>query len=180
MSPLAEFSRPIAADQIGPQETIRGIAANATERHRLAERFGLLALDRLTATLRLRRGRAGLIQVEGRFEADVVQACVVTLEPVPAQLAVDFAVSFGAAVSPPGGEVIVGVDEEDPPEEMVNGRIDLGETVAQQLAVALDPYPRSAATKSDAGAAAASEDAAGAPPKGPFAALQAWRRPRED
>jgi hypothetical protein len=48
--PQAEFSRPIAVDQIGPQETGREIVANATERARLAERFGLLALDRLTVT----------------------------------------------------------------------------------------------------------------------------------
>src|SRR5215475_426805 len=90
-----EFSRPIAVEQIGPQETVRSISANATERRRLAERFGLLGLDRLEATVRLRRGRAGLILAEGHFEADATQACVVTLEPVPDRLALDFAVKFG-------------------------------------------------------------------------------------
>jgi hypothetical protein len=173
----AEFSRPIAVEQIGPQETVREIAANVAERARLAERFGLLGLDRLVATVRLRRGRAGLVLLEGHFEADAVQACVVTLEPVPANLAVDFAVTFGAAAPTQGGTVVVGFDQEDPPEEIVNGRIDLGETVAQQLAVALDPYPRSAA------AAASTEGAlgdasAGPKPAGPFAALNAWRRPQ--
>lgn len=177
-SPLAEFSRPIAADQIGLQETIREIVANATERQRLAERFDLLALDRLTATLRLRRGRGGLIEVDGHFEADVVQACVATLEPVPAQVAADFAVSFAARVPASGGEVVVGVDEEDPPEELVNGRIDMGETVAQQLAIALDPYPRSPTAEGAAGDG--EEGAAARTPEGPFAALKGWRGPRED
>jgi uncharacterized metal-binding protein YceD (DUF177 family) len=137
-----EFSRPIAADQIGPQETEREISANDAERARLAERFRLLGLDRLTARLQLRRGRAGLVHVQGHFEADVVQACVVTLEPVRAQLREDFTVAFAAVRAVADGEVIIGLDEEDPAEELTDGRIDLGEVVAQQLAVALDPYPR--------------------------------------
>src|SRR5262249_22851349 len=91
--PQAEFSRLIAADQIGPQETEREIVANAAERARLVERFGLLALDRLSAPLSLKRGRGGLIQVRGRFEAEVVQACVVTLEPVRSRLCESFMVA---------------------------------------------------------------------------------------
>lgn len=141
-APVPEFSRPVAADQIGPQETEREIAANETERGRLAERFGLLALDRLIARVQLKRAAAGLIHVHGEFEADVVQACVVTLEPVHSQPRESFAIAFGAVRSAPAGEVVIDVDQEDPVEELTDGRIDLGELVAQQLAVALDPYPR--------------------------------------
>ena len=138
--PQAEFSRLIAADQVGPQETEREIVANAAERARLVERFGLLALDRLTASVSLKRGRGGLIEVRGRLEAEVVQACVVTLDPVRSRLSESFSVAFGSGRAI-AGAVIIGLDEVDPPEELIEGRIDLGETVAQQLAVALDPYP---------------------------------------
>lgn len=137
-----EFSRPISADQIGPQEIQREISANAVERARLAERFGLVSLDRLEAVLHLTRDRAGLIQLRGRLEADLVQACVVTLEPVPAKLAESFMVAFGSSKRRSGSDVVIAIDESDPPEELTEGRIDLGEAVAQQLAVALDPYPR--------------------------------------
>lgn len=137
-----EFSRPISADQIGPQEIQREIAANVAERARLAERFDLISLDRLEAVLTLKRDRAGLIQVRGRFEADVVQACVVSLEPVPAKLAESFMVAFGSSARVGGDDVVIAIDESDPPEELTDGRIDLGEAVAQQLAVTLDPYPR--------------------------------------
>ena len=175
--PQAEFSRPIVADQIGPQETEREIVANAAERARLVERFGLLALDRLTATLSLKRGRGRLIQVQGRFEAEVVQACVVTLEPVPARLSEDFAVAFGTEPAGGAGAVVIGVDDEDPPEELIEGRIDLGEIVAQQLAVALDPYPHApgAAKKAEVpepGESAAEKTAS------PFAALARLRERR--
>src|SRR5262245_38412749 len=121
-APLPEFSRPIAADQIGPQETEREISANEAERAALAERFDLLALDRLTARLRLRRGGAALVHVQGRFEADVVQACVVALEPVRAQLSEEFTLAFGAVRPTLEGEVIIGLDEEDPAEELTDGR----------------------------------------------------------
>lgn len=137
-----EFSRPISADQIGPQEIQREIAANAAERARLAERFDLISVDRLEAVLYLKRNRAGLIQLRGRFEADVVQACVVTLEPVPARIAETFEMAFGSSARAAGGDVVISIDESDPPEELTEGRIDLGEAVAQQLAVDLDPYPR--------------------------------------
>jgi hypothetical protein len=138
--PQAEFSRLIAADQIGPQETEREIVANAAERARLVERFDLLALDRLTASVSLKRGRGGLIEVRGRLEAEVVQACVVTLEPVRSRLSESFSVAFGSGRAA-AGVVVIGLEDADPPEELIAGRIDLGETVAQQLAVALDPYP---------------------------------------
>jgi uncharacterized metal-binding protein YceD (DUF177 family) len=172
----AEFSRPIAADQIGPQETEREIVANAAERARLVERFGLLALDRLTATLGLKRGRGGLIQVRGRFEAEVVQACVVTLEPVRSRLSESFTVAFGTGSRAAGGEAVIGLEEEDPPEELIEGRIDLGETVAQQLAVALDPYPHGPGA-GDQPEAPAPEDAGAEKTASPFATL-AQLRPR--
>jgi len=174
--PQAEFSRLIAADQIGPQETEREIVANAAERARLVERFGLLALDRLTATLSLKRTRGGLIQVRGRFEAEVVQACVVTLEPVRSRLSESFTVAFGTGSTASAGEAVIALEEEDPPEELIDGRIDLGETVAQQLAVALDPYPHAPGAGDQAGTAAA--DGAGTDKAAsPFATL-AQLRPR--
>jgi uncharacterized metal-binding protein YceD (DUF177 family) len=168
--PVPEFSRPIAADQIGPGDTEREIAANEAERGRLAERFGLLALDRLAATLRLNRG-GGLIHVHGRLEADVVQACVVTLEPVRSQIRESFTVAFGAVRSTP--EVVIDVDEEDPAEELTDGRIDLGEVVAQQLSVALDPYPRAPGAHDRF--EAAEEESGATPGASPFAALERLR-----
>jgi uncharacterized metal-binding protein YceD (DUF177 family) len=175
--PQAEFSRPIAADQIGPQETEREIVANAAERARLVERFGLLELDRLAATLSLRRGRGGVIEVRGRLEAEVVQACVVTLEPVRSRLSENFMVAFGTSSRTVGGAVVIGLEEEDPPEELIEGRIDLGETVAQQLAVALDPYPHAPAAGEKT--AAHEQGEADAEKKAsPFAALARLRERR--
>jgi uncharacterized metal-binding protein YceD (DUF177 family) len=173
-SPEVEFSRPIPVEQIGVQETVRQIVANASERVRLAERFGLIALDRLQATLQLQRIPGGLIRVRGHLEADVVQSCVVTLEPVPAQLSESFTMNFVSGRADRGGEVVISVDEEEPPETIAEGRIDLGETVAQQLAVSLDPYPRSgqAPTLNEGEPEIAGQNDK---KRGPFAVLEGWR-----
>jgi uncharacterized metal-binding protein YceD (DUF177 family) len=173
-APSPEFSRPIAADQIGPQETGREISANDAERARLAERFGLLALDRLTARLQLSRDRSGLVTVRGQIEAEVVQACIVTLEPVRSQLREGFTVAFDAAGSVADDEVVIDLDGEDPAEALTEGRIDLGEIAAQQLAVALDPYPRAPGAEDRFDASDAEES----PAKGgntPFAVLEGLR-----
>ena len=151
MNGLIRRQRIFAADRGRPdrrQETEPGeIAANAAERARLAERFGLLALDRLTASrCSSSAAAAARYQMHGRFEADVVQACVVTLEPVRRIWSrISRRVSRPAARPMPARSWSALDDAEDPPEEIVEGRIDLGEAVAQQLAVALDPYPRAPA-----------------------------------
>jgi hypothetical protein len=116
--------------------------------------------------------------VRGAFEADVVQACVVTLEPVRSRLNEAFMVTFGEARPVLGGEVIVGLDEEDPAEEMTDGWIDLGEVVAQQLAVALDPYPRAPGADDRFEASDAERPAAGGG-NTPFTVL-AGLRPRRN
>ena len=167
--PRGEFTRLVAADRLGDSETTREIEATPAERAALARRLGLVALDRLTASVGLRRLQGGLVRVGGRFEADVVQACVVTLEPVPARVAADFAVLFAAGPVAEERVANVAADAEDPPEPMVDGKIDLGETAVQQLALALDPYPRAPGAEVPAEYAGAAADDGRT--RGPFAAL---------
>ena len=136
-----EFSRPVPADSVGPQSLLRRIEAGPAEREGLAKRFDLLALDRLEASLELSREKGEVIRLQGHFIADVVQSCVVTLGPVPAHLEVDFEMTFSASAVEPAVADLDPLAEEGP-EPIPEGLIDLGEAVAQQLAVALDPYPR--------------------------------------
>lgn len=142
--PQVEFSRPIKVDDLGEDETIEEIEATQAERKALARRFGVVSLDRLVARVSLRRlPRDGLIQLEGCLWATVTQACVVTLEAVTSEVEREFSQLFTLGLgSEPDGEVFVDLDAEDPPEPVEDGRIDLGEAVAEHLSLALDPYPR--------------------------------------
>lgn len=140
----AEFSRPVPVDQIGGQEIVREIEASPAERAAVAQRLDLIALRTLRATLRLRRRPDGLIRVSGRFAAEPVQRCVVSLEPVPARCDEELDLLYGesAAVPQPGAEIEIEIGAAGEPEPIEDGRIDLGEAVVQELAVNLDPYPR--------------------------------------
>lgn len=145
--PSAEFSRLVPLDAIGDEEVERRIEATAEERRALARRLSLLSLDRLSATLRLRRPDEGaLVSVEGRFEAEVTQTCVVSLAPVRTKVAQDLSLLYSLVASdePVEAPVDIDIDLDDPPETVGPEGLDLGEAVVQQLAVSLDPYPRAA------------------------------------
>ena len=131
-----EFSRPLRAHEIGGNPRHQQIEATAAEREALAKRFDLLTLDRL------RRDAAG-IRVTGRIDAGGAQPCVATAEPVPFVLAEPIALLLteGAAVA----DEIELADSDLDSEALVGDIIDIGEIAAQALALALDPYPRSAA-----------------------------------
>lgn len=141
--PQAEFSRPLPVDGLGEEELVKRIAATADECQALARRFGLLSLGCLTAELHVRRlpGRP-LVRVTGRFAAEVTQACVITLEPVTSRLEGSVARCYTLAPAAAEREVLVAVGEDEPPEPVPAGGIDLGEAVAEQLALEIEPYPR--------------------------------------
>ncbi len=181
--PQPEFSRLGPVDRLGEAEITEEISAEPGERAALARRFGMLSLDRLSATLRLERaGARNLVRIAGRLAAEVTQACVVTLEPVSARLEKDFTLLYDLDAATAQGEavgareVMVEPEAEEPPESVGPHGIDLGEAVAQQLAIALDPYPRGP------GAALPEEPRAGAggvrAAAGPFAALESLKRGR--
>ncbi|MDB5394584.1 MAG: hypothetical protein JWM91_2090 [Rhodospirillales bacterium] len=139
--PDPEFSRPFVVDRLGSTAITETLDANAAERAALALRMDLVSLDQLSARVTLERAVSGLIHVTGRFEADIIQTCVVTLAAFPSHVEDSFALDFGDAPGDSGDEINVDIDC-DPPEPLEDGVIDIGELVAQYLALALDPHPR--------------------------------------
>ncbi len=142
--PKPEFSRPVAVDKVGRDGMSVEIAALPAERAALARRFGLIALAKLEARCRLRPVAGGMIELTCSFAAAATQECVVTLAPVEAAIAQSFQVRYALdpKILPKGREEEIDLEAEDPPEALSEGAIDLGEAVAQHLALALDPYPR--------------------------------------
>ena len=166
-----EFSRPQRLDAIGAGEHRVEIAANDGERAALARRFGLIAIDRLDATMVVHRDATGVI-ARGKLSGSVVQACSVSGDPVPAQIAEEFAIRFLPEGAVEGEEIELSGEECDTV-FYTGGAIDLGEAAAETLALALDPFPRSSRADDvlrDAGVL--SED-----PTGPFAALAKLKKP---
>jgi uncharacterized metal-binding protein YceD (DUF177 family) len=162
-----EFSRPIPLARLDGGETVCPITANADERSMLARRFDLVALDSFAAAVRLSRSVAG-IRLAARLTADVVQLCGVTLEPFRSRIEDEFTLLFRKDA--PEGEVLDAMAEDY--EILCGTEIDIGEAVAQQLSLTLDPFPRAPGAEIPALA----EDSSGEmgrdhAPASPFAAL---------
>jgi uncharacterized metal-binding protein YceD (DUF177 family) len=163
-----EFSRPIDLRQVLDKPV--AIEANEEERAALARRFALVRIDRLEAEARLEAdGEA--VNATGRLRAAVVQSCAISGEDLP--VAIDEPLALRFVPEQPVAEEEIELDESALDEIPFRGTaFDLGEAVAQSLALAIDPYvvgPNAERVRKEAGLL----DEAAA---GPFAALAALKK----
>lgn len=142
--PIPELSRPLKVDRVPLGGIEERIIASPIEREALAKRFDLLDLPRFEALINVDRAEGQMFAVTGHISAEVVQACVVTLEPVPDKIDDTIDVLFAPPhlIKNDRDGPLGDTGDAEPPEPIENGMIDLGELAAQHLAMALNPYPR--------------------------------------
>ncbi len=157
-----ELSRPLVLAHVPAAGRQLRIEADTGECTALAARFGIPAVESLVAELHLMPEAGGAVRVQGRLRAAVTQNCVVTVEPVAQQVDQPLALRLL-----PAGQVADEAPDEPDEIEAEGEAIDLGEVVAEQLALALDPYPRAPGAEMP--------DAARDPEASPFAALRSLR-----
>jgi uncharacterized metal-binding protein YceD (DUF177 family) len=166
-----EFSRLVRIDTIGEAPRPMEIAAEEGERAALARRFGLLEIARLEAALTLSR-RGDEIIVHGALAAAVTQACVASAEPVAAEVDGPFDILFRPQPDAAAADDEVELSESEMDVVFLDGtEIDIGEAVAETLALALDPYPRAPDADEALKAAGVKSEAEA----GPFGALAGLR-----
>lgn len=140
------FSHLLAVDKIPARGTRLRVEVDAPERAAVAKWLDLRELTEMSAFFDIAPiGKTGLIRVNGRLTARVVQSCVVTLAPVEAAVDEDIAMTFGPPLDDDGdedGELDLDLHEADPPDPIVDGAIDLGAVMVEHLALGLDPFPR--------------------------------------
>ena len=133
-----ELHRPIMVERVGPAGLDYRVEASPDECAALAIRMSLPAVQSLTCRFSLERDASGTVVARGHLLARIVQTCVVSLDDFTATVDDHFVVRC----VPEGAES----DDPDPDalDEIVcpGGILDLGEAAAEQLALALDPYPR--------------------------------------
>jgi hypothetical protein len=146
---LAEiFSRKMKAGAIGTVAVQRQIEADAAERAALAKAFGLPAIASLTGsfTLTSAASTGGVIEATLELASRVTQVCVVSLEAFEANITETAKLRFIPATALREESDIAELDPEtlEGPDELpyAGDVIDLGAALAEQLALALDPYPR--------------------------------------
>ena len=143
------------------------LAANRDECAALAARFGLVAIKRLEATVTL-TADGPAVRATGRLSADVVQSCAVSAEDLLSRINVPVALRFVPATDLPGGHEEIELISADCDDIELDGtRFDLGDALAQGLALAVDPF----ATGPGADEARRQAGLLGEGASGPFAAL---------
>jgi hypothetical protein len=170
------FSRVVRVDHLPREGQVVTIEATPAEREALASFYKLPAIAALTATLRLDPWGRGGARVTGAVHGELTQLCIVSMDPFPATVEEDVDVRFapqrGADSRSPAAKETktFSVDEEDEPDPVIDGKIDLGALVSEFFALGLDPYPRKPG-------AVFEEDANSEPTDSPFSALAPRDRP---
>lgn len=185
--PTNEFSRRLAIDPWPDAGVEVDVSADRAERAALARRFDLVEVRSLRGRGRLERHvEPAELVLRGWLEADVVQSCIVSLEPVPARLCQPVERRYrpeGTRRAGPGRFQPIGVveleDDEAEVEPLADREIDLGEAFAEELGLALDPYPRAADVAAIEATALGPHVRLGpAEPDRPFAALRQLQEKR--
>ncbi len=145
--PPSPWSVPVAV--VGIPETGQHLDIEPSEatRAELARFAGLRDLPHLAASFDLER-RGAAVHVRGQVRARVGQTCVVSLEPMESEIDEPVEVTF--APQPEGGEAgesaaaehHLSEAEEEPPEPLIGGTIDLGALATEFMVLGIDPYPR--------------------------------------
>jgi Large ribosomal RNA subunit accumulation protein YceD len=133
--PGYEFSHPLLVDRVPNLGSHDRLSADEKECDALAIRLGLPKLYSLGAFLKSMPWRGGGLKVTGPLKAEFDQISVISLESFRTTLEVDVERYFLPAhkgANPSEEEVDI----------IENGIIDLGEILAETMALELDPYPR--------------------------------------
>lgn len=177
----APFTAHFDLGAVPDRGTELAIKPSQSERAAIAEWLGIEGIDALTALVQLTHKGQDRYLYEASFEAEIVQACVITLDPVRSHISGSFRRIFRllpksaarrrkAVVEPPVVLDLFGGDE-DEPELLESPVVDLAAALLEELTLALDPYPKSP------GASFEATPLAAVPVESPFAVLEKLKAP---
>lgn len=145
-SPVSYLANVARLPQKGMPVTIE---ATEEQRAKLAREHGLLAVHRFHADLLVQSWKRDGVRVSGMVEADIEQACTITLDPLPAEIREDVEAVFVPANSrlarpkvDERGEILLDVEGPDSPETFTGDVVDVGALAEEFFALGIDPYPR--------------------------------------
>ncbi|RVQ67827.1 DUF177 domain-containing protein [Croceicoccus ponticola] len=133
---LSELSRWVAVRQCSGLAV--DVIADQAELERLAERFDLVRVDSLEASVVVHKDGPAF-NANGRIKAAYVQSCAVSGEDLPVSIDEPLALRFVPAGEDVDEEIELDANAcDDIPFD--GDRFDLGEAVAQSLALSIDPF----------------------------------------
>lgn len=134
------FRKIVDVSRLAPGAPVTAdMVMSEADRSLLAKDFGVPGVRKVKGEALAAR-RAGMIEVEGRIEAELTRQCVVSLENMTEDIAEDFTVTYTEQASQPDEDETEA--DLDAPEPIEGGRIDLGAVLLEQLVLAMAPHPR--------------------------------------
>ena len=125
------------------------IEANEKQRAALAREHGLLGVESFRAELQVEPWKRNGVRVSGRVSAAITQECIVTLDPLAAEIEEPVEAVFlpedsklGRLGFEEGGEILLAPDGPDSPETFSGDTLDVGALAEEFFGLGLDPYPR--------------------------------------
>lgn len=134
-------------DRMRPAGDEVAVGASADELVRLAAWVSVDRITSFTATIALKRLSPVCYRYQAELKADLVQSCVVTLEPVESHVERKISrelhlVGESGDHGKAGGMVTLTEAEDDVPEDIESPHFDLGGPLREELSLVIDPYPR--------------------------------------
>jgi uncharacterized metal-binding protein YceD (DUF177 family) len=128
--------------QVGDEVTLN---ANEAELATLAKESGVLEVPEFSARVVLKKISSSRFDLHYHLKAQIIQACVVTREPLTAQIEKDFIRELHYAPhlrQTPEKEIVIAPGDDDLPEEIDSLHFDLAGPLIEEFLLAIDPYPR--------------------------------------
>lgn len=144
------FSHKINAAQVVDKDQRRTVTANAKELEKIAAEYEVKAVNGLEADFVLKPYRKAGLRVTGKIIANLTQTCSVSLDDFDSVLEIEVDRTFEPHSSRPrkirdlndDGEIEIDLETLDPPDVITDGVLDLGALICEELALAIDPFPR--------------------------------------
>lgn len=149
MTDKQALSYPVQVLHLPPKGLTVTIGTDEKERKALAQNHGLEAVNAFAGEFLLTPWKKRGVRLRGRINAEIVQSCVVTLEPLVSTIAEDVDTIFvpeDSRLARPqlddSGEMLLDAEGADSPEIFSGDRIDIGAVAEEFFDLAIDPYPR--------------------------------------
>jgi hypothetical protein len=142
--------------------------ADETERAALAKAVAVLEVPKFSARIVLKKLSPTRFSLHYDLAAEILQACVVTLEPLVARIAKDFVreLHHTPNLNRVAKEVIITPGDDELPDEIESLHYDLAGPLLEEFLLAIDPYPRAP------GVEFTPPEGMGDKPESPFAVLK--------
>lgn len=177
------LSYPVSVNRLAQKGLTVKIEADERERRALRDFHALEDVKSFVAELQVLPWKKEGVRVKGTVSADIVQQCIVTLEPVEARIETQVDSLFvpensrlARLPTDDAGELIIDAEGPDVPEPFSGDSLDIGAIAEEFFELEIDPYPRKPGVEEAPAVTLTVGDAEEERAPNAFAGLKDWKQ----